>query len=351
MARAAIRPTPATRATGPARRTRAWPATPQADALPWTGRGVPRRQRRDRGGSPGVDRAAEALELRFVELAELAAELADLVAQAGGVLEAEVVGRPEHLLLELDDRLLEVREGHLAGLLAGLAGGALLAARRLALGLQELGDVGDALGDRGRRDAVLLVVGELDLAAAVGLRERLAHRVGLLVGVHDDLALDVAGGAADRLDERRLAAQEALLVGVEDRHERDLGEVEPLAQEVDADEDVVLAEPQVADDLDALEGVDLGVQVADLEAHLEQVVGEVLAHLLGQRRHQDALVLVDALADLVHQVVDLVARLADVDVRVDDAGRADDLLDDVVGVAALVLAGGGADEHHLRRDR
>ena len=75
----------------------------------------------------------------------------------------------------------------------------------------------------------------------------------------------------------RLAAQEALLVGVEDRDERDLGQVEPLAQEVDADEHVVLAEPQVADDLDALERVDLRVQVADLEAHLEQVVRQVLA--------------------------------------------------------------------------
>ena len=37
-------------------------------------------------------------------------------------------------------------------------------------------------------------------------------------------------------------------------------------------------------DLDALEGVDLGVQVARPHARLEQVVGQVLGHLLGQRR-------------------------------------------------------------------
>ena len=73
---------------------------------------------------------------------------------------------------------------------------------------------------------------------------------------------DVARGAADRLDQRGLPAQEALLVGVEDRHERDLGQVEALAQQVHADEHVVLAQPQVADDLDAFERVDLGVQVA-----------------------------------------------------------------------------------------
>src|SRR3712207_7575758 len=51
----------------------------------------------------------------------------------------------------------------------------------------------------------------------------------------------------------RSPAQEALLVGVEDRHERDLGQVQALAQQVDADEDVVLPQAQVADDLDALD--------------------------------------------------------------------------------------------------
>ena len=107
-----------------------------------------------------------------------------------------------------------------------------------------------------------------------------------LVGVHDHLAVDVAGGPADGLDERGLAAQEALLVGVEDGHQRHLGQVEALAQEVDADQHVELAEPQVAQDLDALDGVDLAVQVADPDAELEQVVGEVLGHLLGERGDQ-----------------------------------------------------------------
>ena len=77
------------------------------------------------------------------------------------------------------------------------------------------------------------------------------------VGVHDHLAVDVAGGPADGLDERGLAAEEALLVGVEDGHQRHLGQVEALPQQVDADEHVELAEAQVAQDLDALDGVDV----------------------------------------------------------------------------------------------
>ena len=109
---------------------------------------------------------------------------------------------------------------------------------------------------------------DLDRATAIRLVDRDLHRLGHPVGVHDDLAADVAGRAADHLDQRPGAAQEALLVGVEDRDERHLGQVDPLAQQVDADEHVEHAEPQVAQDRDALERVDLAVQVLDLDAEL-----------------------------------------------------------------------------------
>ena len=125
------------------------------------------------------------------------------------------------------------------------------------------------------------------------------------VGVHVHLARDVAGGAADRLDERGARAQEALLVGVEDRHERHLGQVEALAQQVDADQHVVDAGAQLGEQLDATEGVDIRVQVAHPHAVLAEEVGELLGHLLRQRRDEHALVARGADADLFEQVVDL----------------------------------------------
>ena len=93
-----------------------------------------------------------------------------------------------------------------------------------------------------------------------------------------------------------LRAQVAFLVGVEDRNQRDLWQVQALAQQVDADHHVVDAEAQVAQDVDPLERVDLGVQVVDLDAHLAQVVGQVLGHPLGQRGHQRPLAACDPLA-------------------------------------------------------
>ena len=73
---------------------------------------------------------------------------------------------------------------------------------------------------------------------------------------------------------------------------------------------VVLAEAQLADDLDPLERVDLGVQVTRLDAGLQHVVRQVLRHLLRQRRDEHALARLLTAADLVEEIVDLVLRRA-----------------------------------------
>src|SRR3954468_19520982 len=87
------------------------------------------------------------------EVAEDPAQVADLVAQPRGVLEPQVLGGRQHLLLELDDRLLDLLARHPLGPGLRAPRAAAPAGRRLALGLQELGDVADALDDRGRGDA------------------------------------------------------------------------------------------------------------------------------------------------------------------------------------------------------
>ena len=109
-----------------------------------------------------------------------------------------------------------------------------------------------------------------------------AHGVGDGVGVQHHPPVDVARRPPHGLDQGRRRAQEARLVGVEDGHQLDLGEVEALAEEVDPDQHVVLPQPQVAQELDAGDGVHVGVEVPDPHTQLDQVVGQVLGHLLGQ---------------------------------------------------------------------
>ena len=171
----------------------------------------------------------------------------------------------------------------------------------------------------------------------------------IVVGVEDDLAVDVARGAADGLDQGGLGAQEAFLVGIEDGDEAAFGDVEAFAQQVDADEHVEGAEAEVADDLDALDGVDVGVHVADADALLVHVFGEVLGHALGEHGDEGAVAGLRGLADLVDDVVDLGLGGADLDRRIDEAGGADDLFgEDAAGLFHLPCAGGGGDVDGLR---
>ena len=161
-----------------------------------------------------------------------------------------------------------------------------------------------------------LVIDLLDLAAARRLVDGALHGVRDAVGVHDDVAVRIAGRAADDLDERCVGAQEALFIGIEDGDQGDFRHVEALAQEVDADEHVEFAGTQVVDDLRALDRRDVGMEVAHLDADLREVVREVLRHLLGQRRDEHALVALDAQLDLGEQVVDLALERPHLDLGV-----------------------------------
>src|SRR5271165_1130568 len=86
-----------------------------------------------------------------LDLPQVAADLAELVAQLGGVLEPQVLRGGQHLLLELHRHPLELVLWHLLGRRPARPAAA-APARNLGLRLQELSDVGDALDDRRGRD-------------------------------------------------------------------------------------------------------------------------------------------------------------------------------------------------------
>ena len=181
-----------------------------------------------------------------------------------------------------------------------------------------------------RHDAVFLVKRHLDLATTACLVYGLAHGVSHRVGIHDDLALGVARRTSDCLDERTAVAQKALFVGIKDRHERYLGQVEALTKQVDAHKDVDLALAQCPQDLDAVQRRRIRMHVVDLDACIEQIVGQILGHTLGQGRNERALFAGATHLDLVEQIIDLPAYRSHVDFWIEQARRANDLLNIVL---------------------
>src|SRR3954447_5279098 len=274
-------------------------------------------------------------------------QLAQLVANLGRFLEIEMLGRVLHLLRQPRDRFVEILPFRQVE----------TRFRRRPAGHFEIIEVRhlyeiavDRLDDRGRLDAVFLVVLLLDRAPPLRLRDRELDRVGHLVRVQNRHAFEIARAAADGLDQRRLRTEKTFLVRIEDSHARAFGDVEPFPQQVDADQHVVRADAEVADDGDALQRLDVGVQVVDLDAELHQVARQILGHPLRQRRHHHALTFCDALLDDADQIVDLTLDRLDDDVRIEQSGRTDDLLrEKSAGLFHLERTGRRGDVDDLRQ--
>src|SRR5438874_13691389 len=101
------------------------------------------------------------------------------------------------------------------------------------------------------QDCATRAVYYLSLHDALDLVDGLIHRVGAAVGIKNGAAFDVTRAAANRLNQRSGAAKIALLIGVENRDERNFRQVQTFAQQVDSDEHVKFTAAQIAQNLDA----------------------------------------------------------------------------------------------------
>ena len=81
------------------------------------------------------------------------------------------------------------------------------------------------------------------------------------------------------------------------------------------------------------------MQVAHAHLHILQVVREVLRHLLRQRRHEHALVLFRANANLRQQIVHLPRQRTYLNDGIEQPRRADDLLNDLLRLFQLIFRG------------
>ena len=80
-----------------------------------------------------------------------------------------------------------------------------------------------------------------------------------------------------------------------------------------------------AQNLHALDGVNLAVEILNVDADVAQVIGQFLGGAFGERGDQHALLRVGALAAFVDEIVNLALQRLDRDLRVDQTGRSDNV--------------------------
>ena len=89
------------------------------------------------------------------------------------------------------------------------------------------------------------------------------------------------------------------------------------------------------------------MQILHANSNLAQIVGQVFRRALGQRGHQHALLLRSPGATLLNQIVDLALERLDRDDRIDQPGRADNLLGNNRAATQLVRPRRGGNKRAL----
>ncbi len=90
-----------------------------------------------------------------------------------------------------------------------------------------------------------------------------------------------------------------------------------------------MAKAERFEDLHALEGVDVRVEVFGFDSDFIEVFGEVLRELFREGGDKDAAAKFSFFADFVEAVVDLAIGRTDFNLRIEEASGAENLFDDV----------------------
>ena len=89
------------------------------------------------------------------------------------------------------------------------------------------------------------------------------------------------------------------------------------------------------------------MEIAHLDVHFAQIGRQAFRHLLGQRGDQHAVALARGLDDFGVEVVNLTGCGTDVDLGIEQTGRADNLLDNLTGMLHFIRRGRRADADEL----
>ena len=68
------------------------------------------------------------------------------------------------------------------------------------------------------------------------------------------------------------------------------------------------------------------MHVIDFDAHLLKILGQILSHLLGERRDHDLIILLGLFSDLAKQIIDLPLHGPYIHLGIEQSGGADNLL-------------------------
>lgn len=130
------------------------------------------------------------------------------------------------------------------------------------------------------------IIGDLDITTITRLCHSISHRIRDLATcrVHDHVSIHITSRSTDDLEQGSLGSQESDLLSIEYPDEARLGEIEPFSEEIDSHDDIDISEAIFTEDLESFEGLDLTMEISDLESILSKIGREIFGGFLRNRR-------------------------------------------------------------------
>ena len=198
-------------------------------------------------------------------MSHLILKLRHTITKCCGTLELQRLRRREHLFFKLRDVLF----GDVDRLFV-FADGLV----RLTMGPHfRFNAASNVLLDRLGRNSVFAIVIFLQRTTATCLVDRRFHRISHLVRVENDTCVDVPRGTTDRLDQRGFAPQEAFFVGIQNRDQRNLRQIQSFPQQVHSDKRLKSPLPKFLQQLHPFERIQLTVKPLTGHPFLREVRG------------------------------------------------------------------------------
>ena len=185
---------------------------------------------------------------------------------------------------------------------------------------------------------MFLIVRLLNRASPLRLLDRRPHRIRDRICIHDNMPLGISRCSANRLNQGRFRTQESLFIRIQNRHQRNLRDIQTLTKQVDADQHIEDIQTHIPDNLGAFQRVNIRMQIFDADSRIAHIVGQVFCHPLCQRRNKHLKPSIHLPVDLRNQIVDLSLDRSHLNRRIKKSRWTDHLLCPQKLMICLILA-------------
>ena len=173
---------------------------------------------------------------------------------------------------------------------------------------------------------MFLIICHLDLAATLRLFNRILHGICHIICIHDNMTFRITCCTSDCLHKRCLRAQESLFIRVQNRHKRDLRNIQTFSQKIDSDQNIKNIETHIPHDFCPLQRINIRMQITDTNTKFPHIIGQIFGHSFCQCSDQNLMFSCNLLLHLTNQVVNLSLNRAHLDFRIQKSCRTDHLL-------------------------